>query len=786
MTTGQTMVVDALVALRQKLELVAEASPVTFGTIVAVDSVHNTVGVNVNGVVIQSGALALSNYLPEVGHQVMIAMNGADPVIIAPPGPPTSLPPSVVTGVTVAAGILSLTVAWTAVTDLDVIYGRGTYEAQTDTVNTFSSGALTDNISGGTSIQVTGLTAATLYYVRVRAVDQSGVPGPWSATATGTPLAIPPSTAGLPIVHALPALPNGTYPNGTVIVLDLDWKLYRNAGGAWTDATDGADIIANTITGAKIVAGAISSSLLAAGAVTAGKIAAGAVTAGTIAANAVAAGTVDASVITGREIAAVNLTVGTYIRSTTYVAGTSGFTVNADGTAEFNQVTVRGNVTAGSITASQITANEGANLVPNPGAEVNTTGWAATNCVLTRDTVTFRSGVGAFKLVASSAAQISMRTPAGLAGIPVEALATYVARAWARPATSSGVTLQLTIYYYDATGALLGNNTTIGSTGMRPGSWWNELTPERVGAWAFPVAAFAAIEIDINGHANGEAIYVDDVFFVKTSTIVGTIVTNSSLGQYAYLDSTSNGGVGLTMVDGGGGLSWVRGQENAGKQPYLYLKGPSYDATFANIKIAGGDASVGGDFSQVIIEGARIDLVYQGVLASSGAPGPAVGAPGKVSVYADTGPIVALIGSTTYTPAANYPAGLAIADVDATNLRVSFTAPKSGIVIAELVATGLVATTSANAWTAFNWLLRDLSNVVVPNSTIQVLSLNISTTGVWTGLPVYKVRITGLTPGTVYTWKWAHIYNMVFGGTGSATTGVAALAMNMFVWGVLS
>lgn len=58
-----------------------------------------------------------------------------------------------------------------------------------------------------------------------------------------------------------------------------DNKVYRYTGSAWTVATDGADIVANSITGGKIAAGAISTTQLAAGAITADKIGAGAIVA---------------------------------------------------------------------------------------------------------------------------------------------------------------------------------------------------------------------------------------------------------------------------------------------------------------------------------------------------------------------------------------------------------------------------------------------------------------------------------------------------------------------------
>jgi len=163
-------------------------------------------------------------------------------------------------------------------------------------------------------------------------------------------------------------------------------KLYRWNGTAYTASVPGTDIEANSITAGQIQAGAISATEIAAGAITTAKLAAGAVTAnelaansitaGKIAANAIAVGTAaiqngaivnamigDATITSAKianlaadKITAGSMQVGSYIQSTSYVAGTSGWSINANGTAEFSGVTVRGTVyaTAGSIGANTI------------------------------------------------------------------------------------------------------------------------------------------------------------------------------------------------------------------------------------------------------------------------------------------------------------------------------------------------------------------------------------------------------------------------------------------------
>jgi hypothetical protein len=80
-----------------------------------------------------------------------------------------------------------------------------------------------------------------------------------------------------------------------------------------------------------LAAGAVDTLALAAMAVTTTKLDALAVTTAKLAADAV----------TADKLAAVNVSVGKFIRSASYEAGTSGWAIDGDGTAEFNNITVR-------------------------------------------------------------------------------------------------------------------------------------------------------------------------------------------------------------------------------------------------------------------------------------------------------------------------------------------------------------------------------------------------------------------------------------------------------------
>ena len=125
--------------------------------------------------------------------------------------------------------------------------------------------------------------------------------------------------AGLTFVQIVSSLPSGT--EGLTVFLTTDGKLYRFHSGAWTKATDGADIIANSITGGSIAAATITGSLIAGGTITASNLAANSVTATQIAANAVTAGALAANSVVAGTIAVGAINVGTEIVDNLIVTG---------------------------------------------------------------------------------------------------------------------------------------------------------------------------------------------------------------------------------------------------------------------------------------------------------------------------------------------------------------------------------------------------------------------------------------------------------------------------------
>jgi len=113
------------------------------------------------------------------------------------------------------------------------------------------------------------------------------------------------------------------------------------------------------------------------------------------------------------------------------------------------------------------------------------------------------------------------------------------------------------------------------------------------------------------------------------------------------------------------------------------------------------------------------------------------------------------------------------AAVDTTNLRVSFVAPDSGVVIVRLNA----FCASAGA-TNMMWRLQTSGGTAVPNTQTLAIGPAIS------AMAAYSVEVTGLTAGTTYTWDWA------FASSDNVTTvgiykGPTYGQPCMEVWGVL-
>ena len=147
------------------------------------------------------------------------------------------------------AGDGQLRASWTApsdngaaIDDYDVRYrpAGGSWTELPDTVK-----------STATSATITGLTNETTYEVQVRAGNSAG-DGPWSASASGTPVA----SASAPSAPSPPALTaadgqlgvSWTAPSDNGAVIDDYDVRYRTGGGSWTELPDGVKSTATSVT----------------------------------------------------------------------------------------------------------------------------------------------------------------------------------------------------------------------------------------------------------------------------------------------------------------------------------------------------------------------------------------------------------------------------------------------------------------------------------------------------------------------------------------------------------
>lgn len=833
--------------LKSDVLRIAQRSPFTFAEITDLDDTSNELSLlfeDGQTFPLAGGPIALSNYVPEVGHKVLVAMNGRDPIIIAPPGPPTSAPPEQVTGLVLTPGIASIVAKWDDSNDLDVKWNRGTYDVQIDTANTFDTGALRTIRTPANAAVLTDLAAGTTYYVRVRAVDLSGVTGDWSDTESLEPLDPIVEGAGIEEVGSLPVLPDAAYPSDRVVILTTDHKLYRNAAGTWTAAVPtvdltgtiataqiaagavtsnevaaatltGANIAAATIAAGNIVSGTITTTQIAAATIVTGNIAAGTITggniaaltiaagnlvadtitAGQIAANAIGttelnadsvtsakiaantivagdiaagtittneiaaltivAGNIAASTITGAKIAATTITsgliaadaiiasklaaisieAGKYVRSTSYSAGVSGWTIEADGSAEFNNVTVRGR-----ILASQIAAPFGPNLVSNGTFESNVTGWAASGGTLTQSTTFAKSGTGSAKLVTSSGTEQHIRTPelSEAGKIAVTADVNYLASAWVRntavgePQDASVVAIR----WYTAANAFISEDRPAVT---QVGSALGAFGYTAVFATAPSTAAYASVRVYHDpGPSGGSTHYTDDVALQATSRITSPVMSTAEEGVRISVDG-SNPTLPSVLYYTGSQLETAPGYFFAAADSdglSVGLKAPTvsgFNSPSAKLQSNTTD-SVG----LLTIDAHRI--LYTHPNGSGSKPF----CPLLAYIERHDGSITNLTTtSTTY------------ADLDATGLVVTFVAPKSGKVI---VTFNGVFTGTANIDGIF--CVR-AGTTTVTNSE-QRLVFASGTVPQWR--TTYRKIITGLTSGTSYTWKIAWKRSTASGG----------------------
>ncbi len=171
---------------------------------------------------------------------------------------------------------------------------------------TFTAYALSKDATGRINTVAIGVTPRITGLV-VALQTVGSIPG--SRLATGT-VNLPSFASGLrpiQIVGSLPSLPSSTYPQGALVFLTSDNRVYRSTGSGWT-AEVPTTFLSGQITTTQITDNSISTPKLQANSVTTTNLAAGSVTASILAANSVIAGKIQAGAITASEIATSTIT----------------------------------------------------------------------------------------------------------------------------------------------------------------------------------------------------------------------------------------------------------------------------------------------------------------------------------------------------------------------------------------------------------------------------------------------------------------------------------------------
>jgi hypothetical protein len=249
-------------------------------------------------------------------------------------------------------------------------------------------------------------------------------------------------------VSALPTLPSASYPQGAVVFLTTDNKLYRSSGSAWTSAVPAADlsgqitstqITDDAVTTAKIAANAVTATELSAGAVTAGKIAADAITANEIQAGAIGTSELAAGAVVTAKLGAGSVTANE-LAANSVIAGK--IATDAVDAAQIKA----GAIQTAKLAAGAVTANElavGAVIAGKLAANAVTAGTIATDAVRSADYAEDGSGnpTAGFKWLSGGTGIVGKIGPGGCLVGPYTLDAAVLAALTALARNQSGVDL---------------------------------------------------------------------------------------------------------------------------------------------------------------------------------------------------------------------------------------------------------------------------------------------------------------------------------------------------------
>ncbi len=321
------------------------------------------------------------SYTVRVRSVSVTGFRGAYASASATAGGDTSAP-SAPTSVSATGGFKYITVNWTNPANRDLNFVE-IYENSSNT----TSGATVVGTSSGSAFVRTNLGINVTKYYFLKAVDFSGNKSGFTSGVTATTDFIDNADfengvrqlfldQGLDIIEPVSSLPAAGDFAGQQVFLTTNGKLYRWTGSAWvlTIAASDAGDLTGQITGTQISDNAITAPKISANTITGNKIVANTITGGLLSTSGIitSAAQINDGLISNAKIAnaaittakisdgqVTNAKIGNTIQSTNYSAGSAGWSINKNGSAEFNGVVLSRQlmVDSGTFTASAFTCN---------------------------------------------------------------------------------------------------------------------------------------------------------------------------------------------------------------------------------------------------------------------------------------------------------------------------------------------------------------------------------------------------------------------------------------------
>ncbi len=277
--------------------------------------------------------------------------------------------------------------------------------------------------------------------------------------------------------------------------------------------------------------------------------------------------------VTGDALASGPLGTSKSLTSQEFVAGVRGWSINAAGDAEFNNLRTRGVFTA---------QDSGTNLVPNSDFEIDVSGWAGGLCTLSQDTVVFNAGAASLLMTSTASGTISAFTPQDATGIPVLASTPYRMTAVVKNQTTVR-TGDVSVVFMDSGGAVIGGAAMPAFVNIDTVTWSqlnvDFITPSN--------CAFVSVEIDWSATGVGQKFNVDTVVLAQASYITASKF-RSSAGGGPRLEAGVDASVGVSVrFVTGDSKDTIDGliRCNAGA---MILSAPNANGTIASIYLVSG------------------------------------------------------------------------------------------------------------------------------------------------------------------------------------------------------